>query len=218
MSTGLPTDTNNGDRPDDELQGLDHHEGQPARQLRGLSQPTPEQIRQHKLTHLPYRTWCNVCVGSESQIGQCRLQRHGSIVQLDNASMHDPNMSAVPPISNIARRQLTALATAESSTGMCGADLCTKNSVTTGALNYIKKLVIENGFVNSCVTSQSDNKPDRAHQRSSATTGTSCLTSPNVRTEVTMVDGMFSQHPVCATYRGSISVDNRCQYSSSQHP
>ena len=46
----------------DEEQQHQHHEAHRARGLRQPQQPTPQQIAEHNLTHLPYRNWCPICV------------------------------------------------------------------------------------------------------------------------------------------------------------
>ena len=30
-------------------------------------QPTPQEIQQHNLTHMPYRSWCPVCIQSRGR-------------------------------------------------------------------------------------------------------------------------------------------------------
>ena len=42
-------------------------EGQPARGVRQPNQPTAGELRQHRLTHLPYRPWCLDCVRGQGR-------------------------------------------------------------------------------------------------------------------------------------------------------
>ena len=56
----------NGDQPDDPQE----HDPPAARRARGLpdpGKPTPQQIAEHELTHLPFRSWCPDCVRGKAQ-------------------------------------------------------------------------------------------------------------------------------------------------------
>jgi len=41
-------------------------EGQEARRLSRPPQPSKEEVLQHELTHLPFRSWCRHCVRGKS--------------------------------------------------------------------------------------------------------------------------------------------------------
>ena len=78
----------------DEEQQHEHHEAHRARGLRQPQQPTPQQIAEHNLTHLPYRNWCPICVqGKGRQDNYKKQQSRQPITQVDFAyikSQQDP--------------------------------------------------------------------------------------------------------------------------------
>ena len=63
-----------------------HEEGHEAHRASGLrqpQQPTPQQIAEHNLTHLPYRNWCQICVqGKGRQDNYKKQPRHSSRLRL----------------------------------------------------------------------------------------------------------------------------------------
>ena len=55
--------------------GVDHEEGEEAREVKAPpipDTPSREQVRLHRLTHRPFRSWCPHCVR-----GKGREDRHG---------------------------------------------------------------------------------------------------------------------------------------------
>ena len=42
-------------------------EGQVLRSRKGAKQPTPDEVRAHRITHLPFRDWCPVCVAGRAK-------------------------------------------------------------------------------------------------------------------------------------------------------
>ena len=78
----------------DEEQYHEHHEAHKARGLRQPQQPTPQQIAEHNLTHLPCRNWCPICVqGTGRQDNYKKQQSRQPIIQVDFAyikSQQDP--------------------------------------------------------------------------------------------------------------------------------
>ena len=78
----------------DEEQQHEHHEAHRARGLRQPQQPTPQQIAEHSLTHLPYRNWCPICVqGKGRQDNYKKQQSRQPVIQVDFAyikSQQDP--------------------------------------------------------------------------------------------------------------------------------
>ena len=58
------------------------------------SSPTPQQIAEHSLTHLPYRNWCPICVqGKGRQDNYKKQQSRQPVIQVDFAyikSQQDP--------------------------------------------------------------------------------------------------------------------------------
>ena len=68
-------------RPDEAL--ADPPEGEEAQAPKGLTQPpapTPEMVREHNLTHLPFRPWCTACVRGR---GKCEPHRRQTGQQSD---------------------------------------------------------------------------------------------------------------------------------------
>jgi hypothetical protein len=43
-----------------------------AKPLAVPSEPTEQERQLHKLTHLPYRTWCPICVAAKGKLSQHR--------------------------------------------------------------------------------------------------------------------------------------------------
>ena len=83
----------------DEEQQHEHHEAHRARGLRQPQQPTPQQIAEHNLTHLPYRNWCPICVqGKGRQDNYKKQQSRQPVIQVDFAyikSQQDPKTTPV---------------------------------------------------------------------------------------------------------------------------
>ena len=78
----------------DEEQQHEHHEAHRARGLRQPQQPTPQQIPEHNLAHLPHRNWCPICVqGKGRQDNYKKQQSRQPVIQVDFAyikSQQDP--------------------------------------------------------------------------------------------------------------------------------
>ena len=64
-----------------------------AQRPKGLyvpKQPTADEIREHELTHLPFRSWCEICVRSKSKQNQSRaISVRQPVIQVDYAFMGD---------------------------------------------------------------------------------------------------------------------------------
>ena len=77
-----------------EDQQHEHHEAHRARGLRQPQQPTPQQIAEHNLTHLPYRNWCPICAqGKGRQDNYEKQHSRQPVIQVDFAyikSQQDP--------------------------------------------------------------------------------------------------------------------------------
>ena len=82
-----------------EEQQHEHHEAHRARGLRQPQQPTPQQIAEHNLTHLPYRNWCPICAqGKGRQDNYKKQQSRQPVIQVDFAyikSQQDPKTTPV---------------------------------------------------------------------------------------------------------------------------
>ena len=97
----------------DEEQQHEHHEAHRARGLRQPQQPTPQQIAEHNLTHLPYRNWCPICVqGKGGQDYYKKQQSRQPAIQVDFAyikSQQDPKTIPVLPAVDVTTRLCMAV-------------------------------------------------------------------------------------------------------------
>ena len=60
------------------------HEARRAKPLAAPTEPTSQERQEHNLTHLPYRTWCQVCVEAKGKLHQHpRLTSKQPVVQID---------------------------------------------------------------------------------------------------------------------------------------
>ena len=83
----------------DEEQQHEHHEAHRARGLRQPQQPTPQQIAEHNLTHLPYRNWCPICVqGKGRQDNYKKQQSRQPVIQVDFAYIKSQQDSKTIPV------------------------------------------------------------------------------------------------------------------------
>eukprot|EP00971_Amphidinium_carterae_P352185 6492468-Amphidinium_carterae.2 len=62
-------------------------------QLRQPHQPTTIKIQEHRLNHMPYRSWCPNCVKAKGQPNHHRkgALKEQSLIQLDYARLHQIN-------------------------------------------------------------------------------------------------------------------------------
>ena len=132
----------------DEEQQQEHHEAHRAIGLRQPQQPTPQQIAEHNLTHLPYRNWCPICVqGKGRQDNYKKQQSRQAIIQVDFAyikSQQDPKTIPV----------LTAV---DVTTQLCMAVLVPdKPSMMDYMINNLQAFIFECGRTHGIL--QSDNE------------------------------------------------------------
>ena len=132
----------------DEEQQHEHHEAHRARGLRQPQQPTPQQIAEHNLTHLPYRNWCPICVqGKGRQDNYKKQQSRQPVIQVDFAyikSQQDPKTTPV----------LTAV---DVTTQLCMAVLVPdKSSMMDYMINNLQAFIFERGRTQGIL--QSDNE------------------------------------------------------------
>ena len=64
-----------------ELMGQEEVEPPVAIEVRAPDEPTSDERRHHGLTHLPYQSWCNVCV-------RARWERKQTCVTITSAARH----------------------------------------------------------------------------------------------------------------------------------
>ena len=132
----------------DEEQQHEHHEAHRAIGLRQPQQPTPQQIAEHNVTHLPYRNWCPICVqGKGRQDNYKKQQSRQPIIQVDFAyikSQQDPKTIPV----------LTAV---DVTTQLCMAVLVPdKPSMMDYMINNLQAFIFERGRTHGIL--QSDNE------------------------------------------------------------
>eukprot|EP00971_Amphidinium_carterae_P151915 3010782-Amphidinium_carterae.3 len=112
------------------------------KQLRQRPQPTKQEQEQHRITHMPYKSWCPICVKAK---GQSVHHRRGglkerSLIHLDYAYTR----SRIP--SNKKWQVHTILACVETTMGLCIAVPTLRKGPTKHQLTQLKKFVMENGF------------------------------------------------------------------------
>ena len=132
----------------DEEQLYEHHEAQQARGLRQPQQPTPQQIAEHNLTHLPYRNWCPICVqGKGRQDNYKKQQSRQPIIQVDFAYIKSQQDTRTTPV-------LTAV---DVTTQLCMAILVPdKPSMMDYMVNSLQAFILECGRTQGIL--QSDNE------------------------------------------------------------
>ena len=72
----------NAERVDPELE---EPEAQPSQGLKRVDMPTPQEVRDHERTHLPFRSWCKHCV-----FGRAKNEPHRKV---DNEDHRMPKLS-----------------------------------------------------------------------------------------------------------------------------
>eukprot|EP00971_Amphidinium_carterae_P255889 5080818-Amphidinium_carterae.1 len=67
------------------------------RQLRQPHQPTSLEVQEHRITHMPYRSWCPICVKAKGQPTHHRkgALKEQSLIQLDYAFMKSTSSTKV---------------------------------------------------------------------------------------------------------------------------
>eukprot|EP00971_Amphidinium_carterae_P169352 3355548-Amphidinium_carterae.1 len=95
------------------------------RQLRQPPQPTQQEQEEHRITHMPYRSWCPICVKAE---GQPTHPRRGA---LKEQSLTQQCYGYIKSNNPSDKKVHTILAGVETTTGLC--------------LALPKKFVMENG-------------------------------------------------------------------------
>eukprot|EP00971_Amphidinium_carterae_P312913 6218539-Amphidinium_carterae.3 len=102
-----------------------------SKQLRQPPQPTKQEQEQHRITHMPYRSWCPICVKAQSVHHRRGGLKEQSLIQLDYAYTR----SSIPTTC------------VETTTGLCMAIPTSRKGPT----------MMENGFGQSII--QVDNEP-----------------------------------------------------------
>ena len=148
----------------DEEQQHEHHEAHRARGLRQPQQPTPQQIAEHNLTHLPCRNWCPICVqGKGRQNNYKKQQSRQPVIQVDFAyikSQQDPKTTPV----------LTAV---DVTTQLCMAVLVPdKASMMDYMVNSLQAFIFECGRTQGILQSDNEDTLNALLQATAAKVGT----------------------------------------------
>ena len=112
-----------------------HVEAQRAKQLRQPCKPTPQEVHEHELTHLPYRDWCPTCVQGKGRQNNYKTQRtRQPVIQVDFAYIKT-NQEPRPP------EVLTAV---DVTTQLCMACLVPdKSSMMDYMINNLQAFILE---------------------------------------------------------------------------
>ena len=109
--------------------------------LKVASTPSSAERELHELTHLPFRSWCEVCQRAKELQGQHKhqSQKKSSVIQLDHSFYKVPGS-----IQN-----LKVLTSIETSTSMCGAVIVPDLSANQVGIKALKQFTMVNGFTHS---------------------------------------------------------------------
>ena len=98
-------------------------------------QPTPNERTLHNLTHLPYRSWCEVCLRSKAKTDQHRtVKLREPLIQIDHTFLTDTN-----------KQNLIILTGIDVLTGLCAAAVVPNRRFSTYAVTEIRRFVYESG-------------------------------------------------------------------------
>ena len=72
----------------------------PARGIKAPQQPTEQERREHNLTHLPYRSWCSICVENKGRANNHPTQKTSTVlvIQCDFAYIKGIHDKQVIPV------------------------------------------------------------------------------------------------------------------------
>ena len=127
----------------------DNQQAIKARATAAPKQPTQQEVQEHNLTHMPYRSWCPICVqGMGRSTSHLQQTSRKPIIQVDFAYLR-----------GYEDQQAVAILTAiDIETGLCMATMLPdKQQLFDYASNCIQTFIYEIGRPNSIL--QSDNEP-----------------------------------------------------------
>ena len=109
--------------------------------LKVPSTPSAAERELHELTHLPFRSWCEVCQRAKGLQGQHKhqSQKKSSVIQLDHSFYKVPGSV----------QNLKVLTFIETSTSMCGAVIVPDLSANQVGIKALKQFIMVNGFTHS---------------------------------------------------------------------
>ena len=127
----------------------ENHQAIKAKAVAAPKQPTEQEIIEHNLTHMPFRSWCPICIQGK---GKADAHQHRTsnkpIIQIDFAYLKAFKEETATPV-------LTAI---DIETGLCSATLVpTKAAMMDYCVNNIIAFIMETGRTSA--TLQSDNEP-----------------------------------------------------------
>ena len=152
-------------------------EARPATTLRTPTTPSPQEVAQHNLTHMPYRSWCPICVQSKGRSGQHRRHQHQhSVIQLDYCFMHNPHPTTT--VLTDKPKNIVILTMVENITGLCSAVITPRKGPTRHQLQHLKRFVMEHGFANSIIQTDGENAITELAQQAAHQLGLPTRQSP----------------------------------------
>eukprot|EP00971_Amphidinium_carterae_P275855 5473703-Amphidinium_carterae.2 len=115
------------------------------KQLQQPPQPAKQEQESHRLTHMPYRSWCPICVKSK---GLPTHHRRGALKKLSVIQLNYIRSSVPTHKKWQVHSFLTAI---ETTTGLCMAIPTSRKGPTRHQLTQLKRFVMENGFGQSII-------------------------------------------------------------------
>eukprot|EP00971_Amphidinium_carterae_P348665 6490618-Amphidinium_carterae.2 len=127
-------------------------EAAPPINVAAPQEPSAAERELHNLTHIPFRSWCEICVRSKARGTYHKGSlKSKSIIQMEYTFLKH---SGEPSQRT---RLITVLTMVGTVTGMSNAVIIEHKGVTPYALGEVKKFILENGFINSMI--QVDGEP-----------------------------------------------------------
>ena len=127
-------------------------ETQEAKKAKGLplpKEPTSQERAMHELTHMPYRSWCSLCVKSKAKADKAKpLTEKESTLQMDYCFMNTAGNE---------EDKVTMLTCVDTQTGLGMAVVVEAKGYSPYALQELKKFIQEIGRTN--YTLQTDQEP-----------------------------------------------------------
>ena len=124
-------------------------EAVPAKGLAQPAEPTPTERATHNLTHLPYRSWCPLCVKAKAkQDAHRKLTDRQPVVQLDYAFLRT--------VEHVDEK-VTVLTAIDIQTSLCMAVIVPRKGDDDYAVTEVKRFLLETGRTRC--TLQTDQEP-----------------------------------------------------------
>ena len=129
-------------------QETEDYEGKRPRAMSQPKEPSKEEKELHNLTHIPYRTRCQLCVAGKGKQAQYRRQdsKH-PLVQVDYGFL----------TTKEGGETATILAAYDVTNGMSMTTLVEKKGVNKYALSELKRFLLETGRMNAVIQTDQEN-------------------------------------------------------------